>query len=57
MSKRQIIDRIMCLNLSATPEFLAQFDESDLLAYLKQLREIEFERQRKRTVPSMVPVG
>jgi hypothetical protein len=56
MSKRQIIDRIMHLNLSATPEFLAQFDESDLLAYLRQLCEVEFEQQQKETEHLMVSV-
>ncbi len=54
MSKRQIIDRIIRLNPSATPEFLAQFGQSDLLAYLKQLCEVEFEqRHRQSYQPAM----
>jgi hypothetical protein len=47
MSKRESIDRIRCLNPSAQPEFLATFDESDLLAYLHQLQELDRERREQ----------
>jgi len=57
MSKRQIIDRIMRLNPSATPEFLAQFGPSDLLAYLKQLSEVEFEQRRRQSRQPAIAVG
>ena len=49
MTKRQIIDRIIRLNRSATPEFLAAFSEKDLLAYLRQLCATQIERRRERT--------
>jgi hypothetical protein len=57
MSKRQIIDRIMRLNPSATPEFLAQFGQSDLLAYLKHLSEVEFEQRHRQSHQPAIAVG
>ncbi len=39
MTKRELIDEILCLNLSAEPEFLAKFEREDLQAYLGKLRE------------------
>ena len=41
MVKRQLIDQIMKLNISAKPEFLAQFTEDELRAYLRQLRDLQ----------------
>jgi len=37
MTKRQIIDEIIDSNPSAEPGFLAQFEQNDLLAYLRKL--------------------
>lgn len=45
MSKRETIDRIRRLNPTAMPEFLATFQEMDLLAYLHQLQELDRERR------------
>ena len=39
MTKRQLIDRIVSINHSAAPSFLARFDEGDLDAYLRHLQE------------------
>ena len=41
MTKRELIERIIRLNASAKPEFLAQFCERDLRAYLRQLRDLQ----------------
>ncbi len=41
MMKRELIDQITKLNVSAKPEFLAQFSESELRAYLRQLRDLQ----------------
>ena len=41
-----MIDRIRRINPTAQPEFLASFDEEDLLAYLRQLTELEREQSR-----------
>ena len=41
MVKRQLIEQIMKLNISAKPEFLAQFTEVELRAYLRQLRDLQ----------------
>ena len=40
MSKREIIDRIMEINPSARPEFLADFSQESLATYLEHLREV-----------------
>lgn len=40
MSKREIIDRIMEINPSARPEFLAEFSQECLSEYLEHLDEI-----------------
>ncbi len=37
MTKRQLIDRVMELNETAKPEFLAKFDDEDLNEYLNHL--------------------
>jgi hypothetical protein len=37
MSKRELIDAILKHNRTAAPEFLAQFTESDLKAYLERM--------------------
>ena len=39
MNKRQLIDDIRRFNLTAQPEFLAQFDEQALKQYLDHLEE------------------
>ena len=41
MAKRELINQIVRLNVSARPEFLAQFSEEELRAYLRQLRELQ----------------
>jgi hypothetical protein len=41
MVKRQLVEQIMKLNTSAKPEFLAQFTEAELRAYLRQLRDLQ----------------
>ena len=57
MNKRQIIERIMHLNHSAAPEFLAQFEEHDLVAYLKQLCLIELKRRRTHAAQPVRAAG
>jgi hypothetical protein len=37
MNKRQLIDGIRQLNLTAQPDFLAQFDDEALQQYLRHL--------------------
>ena len=44
MSKRETIDQIRRFNPSAQTDFLASFDQDELLAYLHQLQEVERER-------------
>jgi hypothetical protein len=45
--KREIINRIRRFNPSARGDFLASFNEEDLLAYLHQLQEVDHENRRK----------
>ncbi len=40
MTKREIIDRIMEINNSARPEFLATFSQESLQEYLDHLTEV-----------------
>ncbi len=40
MTKREIIDRIMEINTSAKPEFLATFSRESLQEYLDHLAEV-----------------
>lgn len=47
MNKRETIDLIRRSNPSAHPEFLASFDQDELLAYLHQLQEVERERHEQ----------
>lgn len=56
MTKREMIDQIQRLNASAKPEFLADFEEEDLLAYLHQLKELERDRRRQAELET-VAVG
>lgn len=56
MSKYEIMDHIRRLNPSAHDEFLAEFSEDELLAYLHQLEEIKRE-QLCRKSPDAVLVG
>lgn len=61
MNKRETIDRIRHLNPTALPEFLASFEDADLLAYLHQLQELVSERaehaeQMKTDKPMLVGV-
>jgi hypothetical protein len=44
MNKRQLIEGIRVLNLTAQPEFLAQFDEDSLDQYLKHLQSAQEKR-------------
>jgi hypothetical protein len=41
MSKRELIDYICEINKSAKPEFLANFSEEELNAYLEHLMELD----------------
>ena len=45
MTKREIIDRIMEINTSAKPEFLATFSRECLQEYLDHLTEILAEQR------------
>ncbi len=45
MTKREIIDRIMKINTSAKPEFLAGFSRQCLEDYLSHLTEVLAEQQ------------
>ena len=47
MNKREMIDTIRKFNPSAQAEFLASFEQSDLLAYLHQLQELEREHREQ----------
>jgi hypothetical protein len=38
MTKRQLIDEILCLNHTAQPDFLARFDDGELTEYLDHLQ-------------------
>lgn len=40
MTKREIIDRIIEINTSAKPEFLAGFSQESLTEYLTHLEEV-----------------
>jgi hypothetical protein len=44
MTKRQLIDDIRQYNITATPTFLAQFDEAALKQYLEALRDSALKR-------------
>ncbi len=44
MTKREAIDLIRRINPTAQPDFLADFQQEDLLAYLHQLQEVERDR-------------
>jgi hypothetical protein len=44
MDKRQLIDDIRQFNVTAQPQFLAQFDEVALRQYLEHLREAHQKR-------------
>ncbi len=55
MNKRELIDQINRLNPTAQPDFLAGFTETELVAYLQQLRELERDRRRQgRLEPALV---
>jgi hypothetical protein len=43
MSKRELIECICEINKSAKPEFLANFSEEELNAYLEHLMELNLE--------------
>lgn len=43
MSKRELIDYICEINRSVKPEFLAEFSEEELNAYLEHLVELDLE--------------
>jgi len=43
MSKRELIDYICKINKSAKPEFLDNFTEEELNAYLEHLMELDLE--------------
>lgn len=43
MDKKELIDCICEINRSAKPEFLAEFSQDDLAAYLEHLMELDLE--------------
>lgn len=43
MDKKELIERICEINATAKTEFLAQFGEEDLAAYLNHLMELDLE--------------
>ncbi len=43
MDKKELIDSIREINKTAKPEFLAEFSEADLNAYLEHLMELDLE--------------
>jgi len=43
MDKKDLIDRICEINKTAKPEFLAEFSEEDLNAYLEHLMEADLQ--------------
>jgi hypothetical protein len=43
MDKKELIERICEINTTAKTEFLAQFCEEDLAAYLNHLMELDLE--------------
>jgi hypothetical protein len=45
MSKLEIIDHIRRINATAQAEFLSSFADNDLLAYLRQLQEVQREQR------------
>jgi len=45
MTKREMINQIRQINRSADEDFLENFTEDDLLAYLHQLKELERDRR------------
>ena len=45
MTKREIIDRIIQINPSAKPEFLADFSRDSLAEYLDHITEVFAEQQ------------
>ena len=51
-----MIDRIRRLNPTADAEFLAQFEEGDLLDYLRQLSDLERELSRHAEREPALPV-
>jgi len=53
MTKREIIDRIMEINSSASPEFLAVFSQESLNEYLDHLTEVLAEQHEP---PYLEPV-
>jgi hypothetical protein len=55
MTKRQMIDKIMELNPTAEPEFLAQFDDPDLREYLGKLQKAM--GAATRSAPKPAPKG
>jgi hypothetical protein len=48
MSKRELIDAILQHNRTAAPEFLAQFTETDLKAYLDRMALITARQMQPR---------
>jgi hypothetical protein len=46
MCKRQLIDQIRELNMTAQPQFLSRFDEAALKEYLEHLRAAQLRRVR-----------
>jgi hypothetical protein len=54
MNKRQLIDDIRRYNITAQPQFLAQFDEDALKQYLEHLEQA---RRKHTRYDAFVPKG
>jgi len=47
LTREQVVDRIISLNSSASPEFLSMFDQPDLTEYLHRLDGLSEPRGRR----------
>ena len=55
MTKREVIDRIIEINPSAKPEFLAEFSRESLAEYLQHLTDVLVEKHEQTFLePSLV---
>ena len=55
MNKRQLIDDIRRYNVTAQPQFLAQFDEAALKQYLDHLEQARAKHLRSLTLAPKSP--
>lgn len=57
MTKTQLIQDIVRINRSATPEFLEQFEETELDRYLRRLLDLLDKSPQRRRQQSMTLAG